>query len=79
MVPPHHEESKFETLGYWLTMLFAYMVDHCYCGQIMMLVWGVLPVWADISVATLHSAGQEEFFSAWLCSFEVLRSLYLCH
>tara|TARA_B100001250_G_scaffold399592_1_gene409164 strand:- start:170 stop:274 length:105 start_codon:yes stop_codon:yes gene_type:complete len=26
MVPPHHEESKFETLGYWLTMLFAYMV-----------------------------------------------------
>tara|TARA_B100000519_G_C13900321_1_gene277280 strand:+ start:375 stop:479 length:105 start_codon:yes stop_codon:yes gene_type:complete len=26
MVLPHHEESKFETLGYWLTMLFAYMV-----------------------------------------------------
>ena len=26
MVPLHHEESKFETLGYWLTMLFAYMV-----------------------------------------------------
>ena len=25
MVPPHHEESKFVTLGYWLTMLFAYM------------------------------------------------------
>ncbi len=26
MVPPHHEESKFETLGYWLMMRFAYMV-----------------------------------------------------
>ena len=27
----------------------------------MMLVWGVLPVWADISVATLHSARKNSF------------------
>ena len=26
MVLLHHEESKFETLNYWLMMLFAYMV-----------------------------------------------------
>ena len=27
----------------------------------MMLVWGVLPVWADISVATLHNARKNSF------------------
>ena len=26
-----------------------------------MLVWGVLPVWADISVATLHKARKNSF------------------
>ena len=46
----------------WLLADDAFCVHgHCYCGQIMMLVWGVLPVWADISVATLHSARKNSF------------------
>ena len=39
-------------------MLFAYMVTVIVA---MMLVWGALPVWADISVATLHNARENSF------------------
>ena len=46
----------------WLLADDAFCVHgRCYCGQIMMLVWGVLPVWADISVATLHNARKNSF------------------
>ena len=46
----------------WLRADDAFCVHgHCYCGQIMTLVWGVLPVWADISVATLHNARENSF------------------
>ena len=46
----------------WLLADDAFCVHgRYYCGQIMMLVWGVLPVWADISVATLHNARENSF------------------